>query len=654
MVTPQLGAVVRHIRTLAAARSDIEQTDGALLRAFLSDNNQPAFEVLVRRHGPMVLRVCRRTLGNLHDAEDALQATFLVLAQKAASIRKHESLASWLHGVAYRMATDARKAAARRHARESRARAAQPHDPALTAAWQEIQALLDEEIGRLPETLRAPFILCCLERKSNAEAARQLGLQEATVGMRLSRARKLLQQRLIRRGVSLTMVLAAIGAGSESAAAAVPISLAVSIAQAAAGVAAGQAAGGLVSAKVAVLTEGVLKAMFLTKLKTIAVVLLAVALAGTGTGALTYHTLAAGQPDGETATPASQTQKASDAAQVPKLIDKLGSDRFAEREKATKELDRIGAPALDALRKAAQSDDPERKRRAEELVEEIESRALAADLLAPKRVHLAYKDTPLAEAVADFRKQSGYELRLSDPKGKLKDQTITLDTGDVTFWKALDAFCHIADLVASAPPPERRTTPIRTQSPLHRMAQLPAAGPIGAGAGAFVLSEGKPLALPTDDGTSVRVRARRPSDGLGKPDEGEVLLVLEITPEPRLYLQHIVAVHVKKAIDDQGQQLQQVLPGGPAPTGRGVTGLAAAPGGVAPHRPAGNAQGGATSPQDAGTGFTPVRLKKGARAARSLASISGTITIRVAVKGESGNKSVTVDVPFTLTNVLLP
>src|SRR5262249_40493064 len=193
MATAQLGAVLGHIRGLAADPKISERTDGALLRTFLSDNDPSAFEALLRRHGPMVLCVCRRALGNPHDAEDALQAPSRVLAQKAGSTRKRESLASWLHGVAYRMATDARRAAARRHKHESRAHPTPPRDPALSAAWQELQALLDEEIAGLPETLRGAFVLCCLENRSSAEAAQQLGLEESVVWKRLSRARKRLQ-----------------------------------------------------------------------------------------------------------------------------------------------------------------------------------------------------------------------------------------------------------------------------------------------------------------------------------------------------------------------------------------------------------------------------------------------------------------------------
>jgi RNA polymerase sigma factor (sigma-70 family) len=285
MATAQLEAVLRHIRNLTADEKVRKQTDGALLRGFLIRNDQPAFEALVRRHGPMVLRVCLRTLGHVHDAEDALQATFLVLARHAASIRKRESLASWLHGVAYRMATHAKRAAARRHKHESRANATQPRDPALSVAWQELQVLLDEEIGGLPETLRAPFIYCCLENKSCDEAARQLGLEEGTVWKRLSRARKLLRGRLIRRGVSLTAVLATLAVSRTDASTALAGSLIYSTARAAVQVAAGRAlTGGAVTGHVVALVEGVNKAMLATKIKVTAFVLLTIGIAALGLG----------------------------------------------------------------------------------------------------------------------------------------------------------------------------------------------------------------------------------------------------------------------------------------------------------------------------------------------------------------------------------
>jgi RNA polymerase sigma factor (sigma-70 family) len=274
MATVQLGAILPHLRALAADTTAHEETDGTLLRIFVDRNDQSAFETLLRRHGPMVLRVCRRTLGHVHDAEDALQATFLVLARQANAIRKQESLASWLHGVAYRMATNAKRTAERRRQRESRVNPTQPRDPGLCAAWQELQKLLDEEIAGLPETLRSAFVLCCLENKSAAEAGRALGLKETTAAMRVSRARKLLQERLTQRGVSLTAVLAAAAVGLQDGSAAAFRSLLACTARAATRMAAGEAgAEGLVSPNVATLTEGVLRTMFPTRLLTAAATL---------------------------------------------------------------------------------------------------------------------------------------------------------------------------------------------------------------------------------------------------------------------------------------------------------------------------------------------------------------------------------------------
>ncbi|MBI1915925.1 MAG: hypothetical protein HYS12_14500 [Planctomycetes bacterium] len=141
----------------------------------------------------------------------------------------------------------------------------------------------------------------------------------------------------------------------------------------------------------------------------------------------------------------------TDADTINKLITKLSSNRFAEREKAQKALEEIGLPALDALRKAAEeSKDMEAQRRAKELVAKLEKKALAAKILAPKRLRLTYKNTPLSEAIADFKKQSGYDIVLHDPDKKLKDRTITLDTGDTTFWEAYDQFCAKAGLVEAS------------------------------------------------------------------------------------------------------------------------------------------------------------------------------------------------------------
>ncbi len=210
MAQSQPGTVLRYLRRLAVGGDTPERTDPELLHAFCAGNDPAAFAALVRRHGPLVWGLCRQALGHVQDAEDAFQATFLVLAKKAGSIRKGEALVSWLHGVAHRTAMSAKRDAARRRAREGKTAERRPAaNPAWELAWREVQTLLDEEIARLPEKYRAPFLLCCLENRSREEAARLLGLREGTVWSRLTRARRLLRQRLARRGVTLPAALAA-------------------------------------------------------------------------------------------------------------------------------------------------------------------------------------------------------------------------------------------------------------------------------------------------------------------------------------------------------------------------------------------------------------------------------------------------------------
>jgi RNA polymerase sigma factor (sigma-70 family) len=278
MASRQAGTVLRHLRRLAAAPDGPERTDRELLHAFCAANDQAAFAALVRRHGPLVWGLCRHGLGHEHDAEDAFQATFLVLARKAASIRKGEALVSFLHGVAHRTVMNAKRNSARRRAHEGQAQdTRQVANPAWEAAWREVQALLDEEIQRLPEKYRAPFLLCCLENHSREEAARQLGVAEGTVWSRLTRARRLLQRQLERRGVALPAALAAVALSRQTGRAVAAPLLHAAL----------QASLAAAPAPVTDLARGVLKAMTLARARTITVVLLALTVALTGVGLLT-------------------------------------------------------------------------------------------------------------------------------------------------------------------------------------------------------------------------------------------------------------------------------------------------------------------------------------------------------------------------------
>jgi RNA polymerase sigma factor (sigma-70 family) len=282
MANAQLGSALRQVRAVAAAECARGLADGQLLDRFLASRDQGAFAELIRRHGPLVLRVCRLVLGHEQDAEDAFQVTFLLLARNAASVRNKEALAGWLHGVAHRTALTARRAAARRRRHEGQAHAMTPRSPAVELAWWEVQAVLGEEVERLPTVYRDPFVLCCLEGKSRSEAARELGVKEGTVSSRLNRARTQLKERLARRGITLAAVLGA-GFGVDGAAAAAA-ALARATAEGAARYAAGGGPGESVSAGAAALLGRMVKSAFLGGAwgKALLVLAFSVLLAGAG------------------------------------------------------------------------------------------------------------------------------------------------------------------------------------------------------------------------------------------------------------------------------------------------------------------------------------------------------------------------------------
>jgi RNA polymerase sigma factor (sigma-70 family) len=178
-------------------------TDRQLLDRFIVQHEEAAFDALLERHGPLVLGVCRRILHDVHDADDAFQATFLVLVSKAASIAKRQSVGSWLYGVAYRIAVKAKTRAHIRRAHERKAVNRATVDPLEEILWRDLRLVLDEEVNRLPEKYRAPVVLCYLQGMSYAEAAWHLECSKGAVALRLEQGRDRLRNRLNRRGLAL-------------------------------------------------------------------------------------------------------------------------------------------------------------------------------------------------------------------------------------------------------------------------------------------------------------------------------------------------------------------------------------------------------------------------------------------------------------------
>jgi RNA polymerase sigma factor (sigma-70 family) len=291
MTSTQAEIVLQHIGRLTRKRSALQPPDADLLERFTQQRDEAAFAALVERHGPMVLNVCRSVLRHEHDAEDAFQATFLVLARKADAIRQPEALAGWLYEVAHNAAIKAQADATRRREQERRAVPLAPASPVLDMTLRDLQRVVHEELRRLPEKYRLPLVLCYLEDRSREEAAAQLGWSKGTVRGRLERGRERLRRRLAARGVALSALVGAaaviptgmVGAMAgpiveSTAKAAVPHLLTQTTVRAAVLVAAGQSAAAVVPAHVANLAGGMTRAVCLTKAKVAIVTLLAVGL----------------------------------------------------------------------------------------------------------------------------------------------------------------------------------------------------------------------------------------------------------------------------------------------------------------------------------------------------------------------------------------
>jgi RNA polymerase sigma factor (sigma-70 family) len=309
MANAQLTGVVRHIRRLVKASASAQVLDSQLLQRFITQHDEAAFTELVGRHGGMVLGVCRSVLRHTHDAEDVFQATFLLLALRAASIRNRTSLASWLHGVAYRLAQQARRKAARRRTHEQRIPDENTGDAMDDMTWRDLRQAVHQEMSRLPEKLRAPILLCCLEGKTRDEAARQLGCTPGTLKGRLERGRSLLRRRLARRGLAPSAFLATLL--SERTAAAVPGALLGATVRAAQVSLVGRGAAAGISAPVRALVQEGLKSMLVSKLKIGTALVLAVGLLALAAGVLAHRALA-GKPG------AKEEQQAAAGSKAPR------------------------------------------------------------------------------------------------------------------------------------------------------------------------------------------------------------------------------------------------------------------------------------------------------------------------------------------------
>jgi RNA polymerase sigma factor (sigma-70 family) len=274
-----------HLHTVFAGGTVAGMSDGLLLERFVAARDGRAFEAIVARHGPLVLGVCRRMLGDRSDVEDAFQATFLILVRKAGLLRDRERLGPWLYGVAHRVATRARAQRTSRRHHERRAGGNASVEPTADLERRELLAMLDDEVTRLPERYRAVLVLCDLEDHTHEEAARELGCPLGTVKSRLDGARKRLRSRLLARGVAPSAVALPAGLRPGAASAAVPERLlALTVESALRSVASRATAAGAVSASVATLTEGVLTTMFLSRLKTLGAILLAAGTCAAGLG----------------------------------------------------------------------------------------------------------------------------------------------------------------------------------------------------------------------------------------------------------------------------------------------------------------------------------------------------------------------------------
>jgi RNA polymerase sigma factor (sigma-70 family) len=273
-----MNRLIEHLRR-SVLHEGAGRTDGQLLGSFIQHKDNSALAALVRRHGPMVWGVCSRMLRSHQDAEDAFQATFLILVQKAGALPDREMVGNWLYGVAHQTAVKMRALAAKRGVRERQVAVIPEPASAEQYVWNDLEPILDEELARLPEKYRVLIVLCQLEGKTLKEVARQLAIPQGTVASRLATARAMLAKRLSRRGVVLSGALLGAVVSSHASSACLPRAVVASTIKIATLIAGGQGVKGVVTPTVSALITGVTKAMFTSKIKSALALALLVGLA---------------------------------------------------------------------------------------------------------------------------------------------------------------------------------------------------------------------------------------------------------------------------------------------------------------------------------------------------------------------------------------
>jgi RNA polymerase sigma factor (sigma-70 family) len=433
MATANLGDFLRRLTRGMAAETLADHSDQQLVETALAGFGEAPFQAIVHRHGPMVYRVCWRVLQHGQDAEDAFQATFLTLAQKLRTVRKHASLASWLHGVAHRVALKAKAQSASKRRHEQRV-AAPETLPTDDVTWGEFRSALDSELNQLPDKWRLPLILCYLEGRTQEESASQLGWSKSTLRRRLEEARTALGARLAGRGIAWSAAISAVLLSDCIASATPAPGLVASTVEAAAGVAAGKTVATAASATVATLTEGVMKAMFLNKVVKLTAMLLVLTLV-----TLTGGTLAKGYTDdtpqrGKIATPEAVGAKKAEVPQGKPADDFKEAKSLNEALKIVrKKLIADGKPEFAALVSE------ERIRKAVRLAVKNQERQLEIDEknFRGSKEHFLKEVKPISMMVADKGSwpagcsfTSFYEIHRSDD-GNVPELT------NVGFWLQL-------------------------------------------------------------------------------------------------------------------------------------------------------------------------------------------------------------------------